>query len=375
MKLHMSRQIIYFPGLNGLRFLSALAVIITHVELMQDKLGLENSWSNLLIHNLGVIGVSFFFVLSGFLITYLMIEERDRFKSFSVKSFYLRRIFRIWPLYFLILILGFFILPNFTYVPFFSENLEINFLSNLIIYLFIFPNIALSIFPAVPLIGQSWSIGVEEQFYLIWPIIFKFFKNFNLILLIKLLFLFVFMKFVVLLFSLQIDSNWLLVVKKNLAMLKFENMIIGAMGAVIMKNKDRYIKYVLNNMALFFSVTGIFLSLYIIPNYLRDGLHILHALFFIIVILNVSSNPSSFLKLENKLLNFLGRISYGIYMYHLIVIYFTIKLLEIYDTNSKLLLYTLSILLTCIVSYISYIIFEKRFLNLKDKFAILKATN
>ena len=42
----MSRQIIYFPGLNGLRFLSALAVIITHVELMQDKLGLENLWDN-----------------------------------------------------------------------------------------------------------------------------------------------------------------------------------------------------------------------------------------------------------------------------------------------------------------------------------------
>ena len=91
----MSRQIIYFPGLNGLRFLSALSVIITHVELMQDKLGLENLWDNLLIHNLGVIGVSFFFVLSGFLITYLMIEERDSFKSFSVKSFYLRRIFII----------------------------------------------------------------------------------------------------------------------------------------------------------------------------------------------------------------------------------------------------------------------------------------
>ena len=89
----MSRQIIYFPGLNGLRFLSALAVIITHVELMQDKLGLENLWDNLLIHNLGVIGVCFFFVLSGFLISYIMIEDRVSFKSFSVKSFYLRRIF------------------------------------------------------------------------------------------------------------------------------------------------------------------------------------------------------------------------------------------------------------------------------------------
>ena len=370
----MSRQIIYFPGLNGLRFLSALAVIITHVELMQDKLGLENLWDNLLIHNLGVIGVSFFFVLSGFLITYLMIEERDSFKSFSVKSFYLRRIFRIWPLYFLILILGFFILPNFTYVPFFSDNLKINFFPNLIIYLFIFPNIALSMFPAVPLIGQSWSIGVEEQFYLIWPLIFKFFKNFNLNLLMKLLFLFVFIKFVILLFSLQIDSYWLLVLKKNLAMLKFENMIIGAMGALILK-RNNYIKYILNNMALFLCIIGIFISLYIIPISLRDGLHILHALFFIIVILNVSSNPKSFLKLENRLFNFLGRISYGIYMYHLIIIYFTIKILMIYDIYSMLLLYTISILVTCIVSYFSYIIFEKRFLNLKKKFAILKSTN
>lgn len=371
----MSRRIIYFPGLNGLRFLSALAVIITHVELMQDKLGFENLWDNLLIHNLGVIGVSFFFVLSGFLITFLMIEEKKSFNSFSVKSFYLRRIFRIWPLYFLILILGFFILPNITYIPFFSENLEFNFSPNLIIYLFILPNIALSIFPAVPLIGQSWSIGVEEQFYLIWPIIFKFFKNFNLILLMKLLSLFVFMKFVVLLFSLQIDSYWLLVVKKNLAMLKFENMIIGAMGAVILIRKDKYIRYVFNNIALFISIAGVFFSLYIIPDYLRDGLHILHALFFIIVILNVSSNPKSFLKLENRFFNFLGRISYGIYMYHLIIIYFTIKMLMIYEIYSKLLLYTISILITCIVSYISYIIFEKRFLNLKKKFAILKSTN
>ena len=191
----------------------------------------------------------------------------------------------------------------------------------------------------------------------------------------KLLLLFVFMKFVVLLFSLQIDSYWLLVVKKNLAMLKFENMIIGAMGAVILIRKDKYIRYVFNNIALFISIAGVFFSLYIIPDYLRDGLHILHALFFIIVILNVSSNPKSFLKLENRFFNFLGRISYGIYMYHLIIIYFTIKMLMIYEIYSKLLLYTISILITCIVSYISYIIFEKRFLNLKKKFTILKSTN
>ena len=61
----MSKKI-YFPGLNALRFFSAFAVIITHVELMKQKLEFSNFWTNTLIHNLGVMGVSFFFVLSGF---------------------------------------------------------------------------------------------------------------------------------------------------------------------------------------------------------------------------------------------------------------------------------------------------------------------
>ncbi len=372
----MSKKVIYFPGLNGLRFLSALAVIITHIELMQYKLGFENYWDNILIHNLGVIGVSFFFVLSGFLITYLMIEEKNRFNSFSVKSFYIRRILRIWPLYFLILVLGFFVLPNFTYVPYFSENLDSNFLPNLIIYVFIFPNIALSLFPAVPLIGQSWSIGVEEQFYLIWPLFFKFFKKFNLNLLLKLLFFFVFIKLIVLLSSnYYYDLTWLIILKKNLAMLKFENMIIGAIGAILIVERNFLIKYVLNNIVLLISIFGIFISLYVIPKALMDGLHLLHALFFILIILNVSGNPKSLIKLENKFYNFLGQISYGIYMYHLIVIYFTIKFLVMYDIFSKTFLYLISIILTCILSSLSYIFFEKRFLNIKKKFGKVKSKN
>ncbi|WP_369075954.1 acyltransferase family protein, partial [Escherichia coli] len=60
----------------------------------------------LFIH--GDLGVNFFFVLSGFLITFLLFSEKEKYSHISITHFYLRRIFRIWPLYFLTLILGFF---------------------------------------------------------------------------------------------------------------------------------------------------------------------------------------------------------------------------------------------------------------------------
>ena len=166
----------YFPGLNALRFFSALAVIITHVELLKHKFKLPNYWHIEIIEKLGVIGVSFFFVLSGFLITYLMLEEKENTSLFSVKNFYIRRVLRIWPLYFLILFIGFFILPNFTYLEYFSDNFKLYFTENLICYLLILPNVSSSFFSIVPLIEQLLSIGIEEQFYLLWPLFFKFFK-------------------------------------------------------------------------------------------------------------------------------------------------------------------------------------------------------
>src|ERR1044071_5481753 len=95
-------QRIYFPGLNGLRFLAASAVIITHVELLKGVLGLPNHWKNPVLFNLGGLGVYFFFVLSGFLITYLLLSEKNMTGHISIKKFYFRRIFRIWPIYYLL---------------------------------------------------------------------------------------------------------------------------------------------------------------------------------------------------------------------------------------------------------------------------------
>src|ERR1700722_15197921 len=96
----------YFTGLNPLRFISAFAIIIAHVTL-----GLQNTMQQSalrqFLHNLN-IGVDMFFLVSGFLITFMLIEEKSETGSLSIRGFYMRRVLRILPLYYLIIAIAFF---------------------------------------------------------------------------------------------------------------------------------------------------------------------------------------------------------------------------------------------------------------------------
>jgi len=101
----------YFPNLDGLRFIGSLIIIIFHIEDIKLK---ENRPTISFIHSYNPIGnfdVSLFFVLSGFLITYLLLKEKKENGAINLKAYYARRTLRIWPLYYLIVILGVFVLP------------------------------------------------------------------------------------------------------------------------------------------------------------------------------------------------------------------------------------------------------------------------
>lgn len=373
---------IYFSGLNGLRFFAAIAVVITHIELIKYQAGFSEVWkNNLLVFELGSLGVIFFFVLSGFLITYLLLQEKSVTQTVAVKKFYLRRILRIWPLYYLIVLLGFLVLPNIHFIdnPYLNKFLDANFGPNFILYLLFLPNLAFATYAAVPHIGQTWSIGVEEQFYLLWPLIVKHSKNIlkALLLVIGIL---ITLKVVVLILCRQMPDNAALkIIKPFLAMTKMESMAIGGIGAYYLFSGNQKIKWLYNNGLMFLSIIMIVVLVYFTPGIVQDAIYLVYSVLFLIIILNVSSNPNCIFKLENRVFKVLGNISYGLYMYHLIVIAFvfaTLKQLgmEINDgISSQVIVYASVISGTILLAWISYTYFEKWFLKLKHQFTIIKS--
>ena len=86
---------IFFPNLNGLRFLAVLLVIVSHVEGIRGAFHLPNFWHVSTIPLLGQLGVDLFFVLSGFLITYLLLAKKQKLGTIDFRAFYPRRILRI----------------------------------------------------------------------------------------------------------------------------------------------------------------------------------------------------------------------------------------------------------------------------------------
>ena len=306
----------YFKGLDSFRFFAALAVFFTHVELIKKFTGFGSHWidpeeritkftvfqsvmakeidalSPLIAYS-SALGVVFFFVLSGFLITFLLLREKEQNNSIDIRKFYLRRALRIWPLYYLIFILGFFVLPylDFFAVPGQDKFFQQNFWGNLMLYAFFMPNLAFSIFTtAVPNIGQSWSIGVEEQFYLLWPLLIRKSKNVlksilwitGTIIALKglLLLSFPFVKF-----------EYLIVLKKFLAMSKLECMALGGLGAYMLFNKkEELLSFVYKPLSQIIALISIPLLIYFIPTPFEDILHLLFSMSFLVIILNVAGN-------------------------------------------------------------------------------------
>lgn len=397
---------VYFPGLNALRFFAAVAVIVTHIELMKKYLGFTNLWSDIwdtrygirstafeaiqlgqlkwfhpLVFELGPLGVNFFFVLSGFLITYLLFEEKKKTRTVRISHFYLRRILRIWPLYYLVLILGFFVLPQFDlfHVPGQTIALTDHFWENLLCYALILPNLAFAFFSenggAVPNIGQSWSIGVEEQFYILWPLILKYTKKPLTVILVSTLVLLIF-KFIVLVMFESEPSQTLMVIKNFLVMSKIESMAIGGLGAYFLYYKKNYVLSVIYNPLMqVFSFLLIPFLLFFTHRMYQDGAHLISSASFLVIIMNISSNENSLVKLSGKVLHALGKISYGIYMYHMMVIVFILNLLkqmkvphDALEGINGVLLYFGVIALTIIIAQLSYTYFEAYFIRKKAAF-------
>ncbi|HXF83844.1 MAG TPA: acyltransferase [Anaerolineales bacterium] len=381
-----SQTRVYFPNLNGLRFIAALLVIVHHIEQLKSMYGLPNVYSSSFIQIIGELGVVLFFVLSGFLITYLLLEEESRTGGIGIRNFYVRRILRIWPLYFLIILLALGVLPHiplFTLPDYEKERVLSNLFAKVLLYIFFLPNLVSPLFGIVPYASLTWSIGTEEQFYLVWPHVLKFVKKHRAALMFIILF-----GYLLVARALFSDRTDFLPLKDALSAFWYTfsiaSMAIGGFFAILLHTNSPALKFFLNKYLFYFALVFTSLMLYkgvYFPQVVIHGMKFpylykeFYSIWFGIIILNFAANRDILINLEIQPFNYLGKISYGLYMYHPIAITAALQTNLRLGPVSDALIYPLSLALTILFAGLSYRYFESFFLNLKTNFASVLSGN
>lgn len=370
------KNIKHFEGLNALRFFAAFLVVIHHAEAVRKKNGLFNlDWLSFFKN--GGNAVTFFFVLSGFLITYLLLKEDNQTGKTSIKTFYIKRTLRIWPLYFLMFIVGALVLPVAFKFLHISYEMPYTFSQVWYYFVFFFPGLVTFYF-GHHILEPLWSIGVEEVFYLIWAPLFKVFKKYILLLLLA-----------VILAKITVDFLAIYIYKNELfryisSILSFDAMAVGGLGAyfVFMRKKDLTNLFIFKTsiQILIYGLLAIFLIYNInFQNQLWKTFFntpifskLLLDFIFLYVIVGVSLIPHNLFRFESKYLSYLGEISYGIYMYHMFVIYAIVLVLkpflaQIAPVFSTFTFYIILILMVVLVAHLSKKYFEDYFLRIKAR--------
>lgn len=375
-----SKKAIYFPGLNALRYFAAAAVVVCHVEEMKGINLFPNRYAT--VYGLGTIAVTFFFVLSGFLITYLLLVEKKESDTVQIKNFYVRRALRIWPLYYLIAALGLLVIPHINAfdIPEFSVKVIPEYPANILLYALFLPNIAAGLKYYVPYASQLWSVGVEEQFYLFWPWIFKYVKKplpAMLAVIVVFLLLRVGCSYVMVHWPEQQVALGMLY--RILDLTRIDCMAVGGVGAYLMYQEAAWFRtYFINYKAELASLL-VPLLLIVTSTKFGDAQHTLYSFCFLIFIINVSCKSKSIFRLEGKVWTFLGNISYSIYMYQYLAIGIVLVLFKKLNAVSftapyDILFHVLCQVLVIIMAQLSYRFLETPFLKLKKKFMIVQST-
>ena len=361
---------VHFPGLNGLRFLAALFVVLGHIPLNQQSRGLPYFDSGALFFR-GAPAVYFFFALSGFLITYLLLEEIDRHGKIDVERFYLRRVLRIWPVYFVVIGFGLafynFILPALGI----EYPVHYRLSTAVALYLFFLPNLMNNLYTVGGILNPTWSIGVEEQYYLLWAPLVRWFPR-RIPILCAVLFAFSFLLFLALGLN-GFEAGWAI---GFVGQLKFHFMAAGGLTAWALKrNPAQLARFAaLRARGVRLLLWGLLLEFYFLGQSPWGwlGTELLQLSLYCWLILEVGARTRPMLSLENPVLDYLGRISYGIYMYHMIAVYSASAFFERVGADSMpfavywAAYHVIAVGGTISLAAISYRVLERPFLRLKN---------
>ena len=276
----------------------------------------------------------------------------------------MRRILRIWPLYYL-----YFAICLIVYIVF-----DIDYRANSIFfYVFYGANIPFITGEALPFLAHYWSLGVEEQFYMFWPWFNKTKEKKLLIISSTLISLLIGIKIILHIF---VPNT---IIELGIHVTRFHCMLIGAVGAILYFTENKtFIKFSTNKLTQIFAWTVLFL---VAINRFHVASFLDNEIFTVIttIIIVGQITRTGVISLENVFLNYLGKISYGIYIIHPLLIFLFSKVLNGISLHPKLdylIVYLFIISTTILISHISFEFFEKPFLKLKSKkYSVVKSSS
>lgn len=348
----------YIKGFDGLRAISVIFVVLTHSGLAGFFLP-ESNFFKFYFFSLfaGTTGVKVFFTLSGFLITTILLKEKLLVGRINIKVFFIKRALRLFPpliLFFLALI------PLIL-----SNKVETELMAVFYAAFYVYNFIPRELYSQE--LGHTWSLAIEEQFYLMYPFVINFFNIKRvmyvcvgvLILCIGVELFFSYIK----LKNYKLESEYFIL---RWFIPSAFPIIIGCLLAIFLERKWPIIFDFFYQKPKKAIVLGIFLYcfplVYFIPLTLTQMIQPLGVAVFIGLLYCHNTNNFILKVLEFSIIRYIGRISYGIYLYQGIFL----------GTGPKATMviqeFPLNILLTFTTAIISYELIEKRVLNLKGKF-------
>jgi peptidoglycan/LPS O-acetylase OafA/YrhL len=352
----------HFFGFNALRLYAAISVVIAHTS--HNFGNLRTMPADIPLLNRLTLdsqsAVNLFLVLSGFLVTYWMFRERETAGRFDTRRFYLRRALRIAPAYYLVAAAGLFLIPQAFGSAFEWPPLP---LRSLVLVLLFFPNFVTGLGP----LEHLWCIGLEGQFYLAWPAVFRqrigiFLRIVLGIILVKIILL----PAVIILNRETITNLYL--------GLRFECFAVGAAGAYLYFSKSPLLK-ILCSLPAGLAGLGLMAGMALFDLPFTEPAILASSAVFVLVVLNLSARPDIGRVLEIPVVNSLGKISYGIYLYHYPLLYLLLRLFNRWGLPEgpayTVLLQTTTVAGTLILAALSHRFLEQPFLNIKKRVSVL----